>query len=194
MSSRRFSGGGALLLLVLGFSLMFSPVLRAQKLQVSANTLGLLCLGTFNGEVNYAVSQHWSVGMSGKFNPFSYSMSGGDRQFQMRQRSLSAVARWWPWHIYSGWWVSGRLQWQEYNMGGFVSAQTEEGQRYGGGVTAGYSHMISEHFNVEMGLGVWGGFKQYTVYACPTCGRKLEEGQKGFIMPSDFIVAISYVF
>ncbi|MBQ0097124.1 MAG: DUF3575 domain-containing protein [Bacteroidales bacterium] len=179
---------------MLSLALAFSSPLSAQKLQVSANTLGLLCLGTLNGEVNYAVSQHWSVGMSGKFNPFSYSMSEGDRQFQLRQRSVAAVARWWPWHIYSGWWISGKLQWQEYNMGGFASAQTEEGQRYGGGVTAGYSHMISEHFNVEMGLGVWGGFKQYSVYACPTCGRKLEDGQKGFIMPSDFIVAISYVF
>lgn len=187
-------GLGARLLSALLFCFLCPAALSAQKLQISANTLGLMCLGTLNGEVNYAVSQHWSVGMSGKYNPFSYSMSEGQRQFQLRQRSLAAVARWWPWHIYSGWWVSGRLQWQEYNMGGFVSARTEEGQRYGGGVTAGYSHMISEHFNVELGLGVWGGFKQYTVYACPTCGRKLEEGQKAFIMPSDFIVAISYVF
>ncbi len=101
---------GARLLSALLFCFLCPAALSAQKLQISANTLGLMCLGTLNGEVNYAVSQHWSVGMSGKYNPFSYSMSEGQRQFQLRQRSLAAVARWWPWHIYSGWWVSGRLQ------------------------------------------------------------------------------------
>lgn len=166
----------------------------AQKLQVSANAMDLVFLGTLNAEVHYAVAQHWSIGMSGRFNPFTYASAESDRQFQMRQRSVSAGARWWPWHIYSGWWVAGKAQWQEYNMGGILKPETEEGQRYGGGITTGYSHMISTHFNVEFGLGVWGGVKQYKVYACPRCGTKLEEGIKAFVLPNDLIIAVSYVF
>lgn len=166
----------------------------AQRLQISTNAMDLMCLGTLNGEVNYAVSQHWSVGVSGKFNPFTYNKGSEGREFQLRQRSVAAGARWWPWHVYSGWWLSAGARLQEYNMGGILSPETEEGIRYGGGVTAGYSHMVSTHLNVEFGLGVWGGMKSYTIYSCPKCGTRIDNGIKSFIMPSDLIVALSYVF
>lgn len=175
-------------------SLVFPSQMSAQKLQLSTNVLGLACLGTLNAEVHYAVSQHWSVGVSGRFNPFSYPSSDRTSQFQLRQRSVAAGARWWPWHIYSGWWLAGKAQWQEYNVGGIVSPRTEEGQRYGGGITAGYSYMVSTHFNVEFGLGMWGGIKQYKSYACPKCGIKVGEGVKSFVAPNDFIIALTYVF
>lgn len=165
---------------------------HAQKLQVSTNAIGLMCLGTLNAEINFAVAKNWSVGVSGKYNPFSYGER--DRQFQMKQRCVSAFARWWPWHVYSGWWLAGRAQWQEYNTGGILSRETEEGNRYGGGLTAGYSHMITPHINVEMGLGFWAGMKQYSVYSCPTCGTKIDGGSKGFILPNDIVIAFSYVF
>lgn len=180
-------------IMIAALSLQLLPSF-GQKMQISANAIGLACLGTLNAEVDYAVSQHWSFGISGRFNPFTYREGEDGGQFQLRQRSVAAVARWWPWHVYSGWWLSGNARWQEYNMGGLVSQSTEEGRRYGGGLTAGYSHMLSPHFNLEFGLGMWGGVKHYTVYACPKCGVKLEEGSGTFIMPSDMIIAISYVF
>lgn len=165
---------------------------HAQKLQISTNAVGLMCLGTLNAEINYAVAKNWSVGISGRYNPFTYGQK--EKQFQMKQRCVSAFARWWPWHIYSGWWVAGKAQWQEYNVGGILSPETEEGNRYGAGLTAGYSYMITPHINVEMGLGFWGGVKQYSVYSCPTCGKKLDGGSKAFILPNDIVIAFSYVF
>lgn len=169
----------------------------AQRMQLSTNALGWMCLGTMNAELNVAVAKNWSVGVSGKYNPFTYGSKandGSNHQFQIRQRSVAALARWWPWHIYSGWWVAGKAQWQEYNMGGIISSSTEEGQCVGGGLSAGYSHMISTHLNVEMGLGLWGGLKNYVVYACPTCGRITGSGIKPFVMPDNLTVALSYVF
>lgn len=183
-----------LTLLCVAAALTIPAGMSAQKLQLSTNVLGLACLGTLNAEVHYAVAQHWSVGVSGRFNPFSYPSPDRVGQFQLRQRCVSAGARWWPWHIYSGWWVAGKAQWQEYNAGGIISPRTEEGHRYGGGITAGYSYMISTHFNVEFGLGMWGGIKEYKSYACPKCGTKVDEGVKSFVAPNDFIVALTYVF
>lgn len=180
-------------ILLLAF-LLSALTSSAQKMQISANAVGLACLGTLNAEFDYAVSQHWSLGISGKYNPFTYNAGNESGQFQLRQRSVAAGARWWPWHVYSGWWLSGSARWQEYNMGGIASQSTEEGERYGGGITAGYSHMLSPHFNLEFGLGMWGGIKRYSVYACPKCGVKLDGGTKSFIMPSDMIIAVSYVF
>lgn len=172
--------------------LMVMPLCTfAQRFQVGTNVASLACLGTFNAEFDVAVDRHWTVGVAGKYNPFLY---GDAKQFALRQRSASVSARWWPWYVYSGWWVAGKAQWQEYNMGGLLSPRTEEGHRFGGGVTAGYSYMVSPHLNLEVGLGVWGGVKNYRVYACPTCGDKLDSGIKGFMLPSDVILAFSYVF
>jgi len=178
---------------------MTSPLhLNAQKFQIGTNAATLACLGTLNAQIDYAFDQHWSVGVTGKYNPFTFSKPSSDGvespTMQLRQRSVAALARWWPWHIYSGWWVAGKAQWQEYNAGGIVSQETEEGQRYGGGLVAGYTHMLSKHLNMEFGLGVWGGMKQYTVYECPTCGRKVSEGSRPFVMPSDIIISVGYVF
>jgi len=183
------------------FVLLFmltSSTLRAQKIQVGTNAVGLACLGTLNAQIDYAFAQHWSVGIQGRYNPFSFNRPSSDGEqastMQLKQRCVAALARWWPWHIYSGWWIAGKAQWQEYNSGGIVSQQTEEGQRYGGGLTAGYTHMINKHLNMEFGLGVWGGMKQYTVYACPTCGKRISSGSRSFVMPNDVIIALSYVF
>lgn len=168
----------------------------AQKFQIETNAVGLMCLGTLNAELNYAISRHWSLGVSGRYNPFTFNKESSERsdRMQLRQRCVSANAKWWPWHIYSGWWLSGKLQWQEYNYGGILSPQTEEGQRLGAGVSAGYSLMVSSHWNVDFGLGFWGGMRQYTVYACPTCGSRVSEGAGVFLIPNDIIVALSYVF
>ncbi len=168
--------------------------LWAQKLELSTNAVSWMAFGTINIQADYALAQHWTVGISGKYNPFTWDTNGGEKQMQFKQRSLAAHGRWWPWHVYSGWWISGKVQWQEYNVGGIISDTTEEGQRYGGGLAAGYSYMVNRHLNVDFGLGFWGGMKRYTVYSCPRCGIRIQEGVKSFILPNDLIVGLSYVF
>lgn len=182
------------MILLMVLALLCCRRLDAQKLQLSTNTVGWMSLGTANLQFDYAVERRWTVGLNVKYNPFTFKRDSGASQMQLRQRSVAAFARWWPWHVYSGWWVTGKLQWQEYNMGGLISPRTEEGNRFGAGITAGYSFMLGEHWNVELGMGLWGGMKKYTVYACPTCGLRLDEGSKTFVMPNDLIVSFGYVF
>ena len=79
-------------------------------------------------------------------------------------------------------------------MGGIIDPTTEEGHRYGGGISAGYTMMVNPHFNIEFGLGAWAGLKDYVTYSCPSCGRVTGTGVKCFIMPSDVIIALCYVF
>ena len=71
---------------------------------------------------------------------------------------------------------------------------SEEGNRYGVGMYAGYSYMIFPHFNIEFGLGMWGGGGSYRSYSCPVCGITVEEGNKMFILPDDVMIALVYVF
>ena len=102
--------------------------------------------------------------------------------------------RWWPWNVYSGWWLGAKGQFREYNWGGFGSRETEEGYAYGAGLSFGYTWMLHEHINLELGAGAWGGYKTYTVYSCPLCGRKVDEGSRWFVMPNEAILSLVFVF
>ena len=166
----------------------------AQRVSVATNLLDYACLGTFNIESSYSLSRHWSLTAGARYNPFSFHRGDSDRQFQYRQQSYALGVRLWPWHSLSGWWFASKLRYQEYNHGGILSRDTEEGDRVGLGLYAGYTHMLSRHFNIEFGLGVWGGGAWYTSYSCPYCGLTLNHGRKFFVLPDDLMISLAYVF
>lgn len=175
-------------------AVLSSFAMYAQKLSVATNLIDYACLGTFNAEVSYTMSQHWSLTAGIKYNPFTFHKGDADRQFQNRQQSYALGVRYWPWHSLSGWWVSGRVRYQEYNMGGLVSRETEEGDKVGLGLSAGYTYMISRHFNVDFGVGCWGGRAWYRRFSCPVCGLTVNDGKKWFLFPDDFMISFAYVF
>lgn len=167
---------------------------RAQTFSISTDLLGYARLGTMNIDASYAVSRRWSLTAGARYNPFTFYKGDPQRQFQSRQISYSLGVRAWPWHTWSGWWFAGKVRYQEYSRGGIVSPKTEEGDRFGSGVYAGYTHMISPHFNLEFGFGLWTGLAIYRLYACPVCGVTTESGNKFFVMPDDVMISIAYVF
>ena len=54
--------------------------------------------------------------------------------------------------------------------------------------------MLHRNINLGFGRGVWGGYKKYTVYSCPTCGKINEQGAKAFILPNDVLVSLMFTF
>lgn len=165
----------------------------AQELCLSTNVLGYINLGTLNMEASYGMSRHWSLNAGVKYNPFSFDTQKKGN-IRNKQQAYALGTRYWPWHIYSGWWVSGKIQFQEYNTGGIVSPITSEGNRYGGGIGGGYTYMLNTHLNLEIGLGVWSGYEAFVKYECPVCGSVVDKGEKIFVQPSDLILSLSYVF
>ena len=157
------------------------------------NAVDLAFLGTVNGEVQYAVVQHFSVLGQIRYNNWTYNKAQED-QFESRQRTFAAGCRFWPWYTYSGWWFEAKAQYQEYNRGGIGTLKTEEGDAVGGALAAGYSLQINRWFNIDFGLGGWLGNTRYTTYACPHCGKKLEEGNKFFILPNEVTIAAMFIF
>ena len=172
--------------------LLLCGMVSAQNFSISTNVLDYVNLGTLNLEASCGLARQWSVSAGVKYNPFSFGE--GASGFADRQRSVDAGARFWPWHIYSGWWMSGKLKWQEYNRGGFVSTEAVEGDRYGGGLAAGYSFMLNTHLNLDVGLGLWGGYDKYIAYECLKCGKVIDGGGKIFVLPNDILLTISYIF
>lgn len=166
---------------------------RAQVLALSTNVVPYAEGGTLNVEASVGVSRHWSVGADALYNPYSE---------QSRQRSFSVGARYWPWHIYSGWWLSGSARYQEfsrsrsedYSTAGNPNLRTVEGDRFGSGIAGGYSRVLSKHLNVDVGFGLWAGYETYTAYECAKCGRYIDDGSRVFLLPDRLTLAITYVF
>lgn len=166
---------------------------QAQRFTLSTNLMDYACLGTLNIESSYSVSRYWSLTLGVEYNPFTYKKDT-ENQFQLRQQSYSFGARLWPWHTWSGWWMAAKVGYQEYNFGGIFSRETEEGDRAGIGLYAGYTHMIDTHFNIEFGLGGWGGLDWFSRYSCQQCGLLQMSGRRWFVLPDDIMIALVYVF
>lgn len=167
----------------------------AQDYSLSTNLASLAQLGTVNAELGAGVSRHVSLNAALRYNPFIYGKdpSGGDT-VQDKKQSYALGAKFWLWHLYSGWWLGSSMQYEEFSRGGFKSRETSEGDRYGSVISAGYSYLLGKHFNLDLGLGMWGGWEKYTTYACPKCGEKIDSGDKVFFLPDAAILAISYIF
>ena len=185
---RWFWEGAALVLLLL----LPCREAHAQRAGITTNLMEYINMGTLNAEASYAFSRYWTVNAGARYNPFSFKMSG--KEVNNRQQSYYAGVRYWPWYAYSGWWVGGKARYQEYNSGGLLSRRTDEGDRFGLGFSAGYAYMLGRHFNLDFGLGLWGGYDKYTTYSCPTCGVTTGAGERFFVLPDEVLVAITYVF
>lgn len=169
-------------------------VCPAQNWAISTNLMDYVSLGTLNAELSAGIGRRATIEASARINPWTFHKGDPGKQMQNRHQTYSAGIRYWPWHIYSGWWISGMAQYQEYNRGGIISQRTEEGDAFGVSAGAGYSLMIHENLNLDFGLSFWGGQKTFITYACPSCGRITDKGSKWFIMPNELRVALQYIF
>ena len=165
----------------------------AQRFSIGSNIVDVLTFGTLEVEGSASVAKNVSVHVGGEFNPWTWRSGDQERQMQVRQASYWAGVRYWPWHVYSGWWAGIDGRYTAYNAGGVLKRQTEEGDAYGVGLYGGYAVMLNDKWTLDLGAGVWGGYKTYTVYACPLCGGIQETGEKTFLLP-DVRVAIQYIF
>ena len=179
--------------LLLAALLGAAQVALAQRFSAGTNLADYAQYGTINAEASMAVARRWSLHAGAKYNPFLYHRRDG-LPLTSRQQVYAFGARFWPWNVYSGWWFSARTQYQEYNRGGISSQETQEGDRYGIGVAAGYAYMLHPHLNVELGAGIWGGYDRYTVYSCPVCGFTEETGERKFLLPNEITLSLVYVF
>ena len=165
----------------------------AQRWSIGTNVVDYINMGTINAESSVAIAQHYSFNAGIRFNPWTFNYGDVDRQFENRKKCLYAGVRFWPWHIYSGWWAALQLQYQEYNRGGAFIKQSEEGDAYGVGFSLGYTLMIHKSINIEFGAGAWTGGAAYTAYSCPHCGKIVEQGTKFFFWPNNVMVSLVYI-
>ena len=167
--------------------------MKAQSVALSLNAGDAAAFGTIGAGASVALHRNWTADLTGRWNPWTFR-KGAENQLQYRHQTYALGARWWPWHVFSGWYVSGMAQYQEYSRGGLFRETSEEGDAVGFSFGFGYMHMLSARWNFSVGLTGWTGYTKYKTYACPHCGRKTGEGGKGFILPNELVLGFTYVF
>ena len=109
------------------FSLSLAQTASAQQWAVAVNAADMVSLGTISAEGSVSVGQHATINAVAKVNPWTFNKNRPE-QFQSRQQTYSIGARWWPWNVYSGWWMAGRAQYQQYNRGGLRVLEVMNGR------------------------------------------------------------------
>ncbi len=179
-----------------------SPSAGAQRLSAATNAADWAQFGTANASLQYGVTRHWSITAEARYNPWSFRTGGSEdermlSELKTRMQSYAVGARFWTWNVFSGWWLGAAAQYQEYDSGGVRAPWVnlnEAGDAAGLVLSGGYALQLSEHWDLDFGLGLWGGWKSYTVYSCPWCGREVDKGRKFFIIPDKVILSLMYIF
>ena len=166
----------------------------AQQVSISTNAITWANFGTMNVEGAVSVSKHFTVFAGVKYNPWEFATKSNVVMLD-KQITGYAGAKYWPWHVYSGWWIGAKAQFQDFDQAGFLTENLVSGQALGMGLSAGYTFMISPHFNIDLGLGGWGGrVLNYTGYK-DVAGIEVETtGARNFVFLDSVIIALAYIF
>lgn len=173
---------------------LFAFSAEAQHISVSTNALQWANYGTANLEMGISIARHFSLEAGGRYNPFSYSKKSG-LTVRNCQKTAYAGIRYWPWYVFSGWWAGIKGQWSDYSKTGIWRYAVDEGTRFGIGLSAGYTWMISKRINLDFGIGGWGGRQtEYTLYHCTKCMDIRESGPGNFIALDDVAISLMIMF
>ena len=169
---------------------------RAQRWAVSTNALQWAALGSINAEGGYSISQNFSLSAGVAVNPW---LVNSPTFVKMRNNQYGGYVgvKYWPWHVYSEWWIGVKAQYKKFEQTGILSSNLVTGDAIGGGLSAGYSFMLGNHFNLDLGAGVWGGkvlnYKKYKdEYKIDT--QIIEDGSRGFVFLDNLILSLIYIF
>ncbi len=171
-----------------------SNALKAQHVSLSTNIVDWAALGGANLSAGVSVSQHFSLELGGIYNPHSITKDSG---LLVRNQQMTGYVgvKYWPWYVFSGWWIGAKAQYSDFSRTGIWRFALEDGKAVGGGLSFGYTLLLTKRLNLDLGLGLWGGQKfERTLYHCPNCMVVRESGPKLFIAPDMLSVSLMYVF
>lgn len=166
---------------------------------ISTNLFDWADLGTINLDAGFALSRHFSLQAGVKYNPWSITPSKGEYSLiQNQQLSGSLGMRYWPWYVFSGWWICAKAQYCDFSETGIWRPALDTGKAVGGGLSTGYTILMTKHFNIELGAGFWGGkLLEHNLYHCPDpvhTDFPRESGPKSFIAINDVTISLQWVF
>ena len=122
-----------------------------QKIALKTNLLyDALLVPSLGAEC--VIGKQSSINLNCTYNPFSL------RHSKWRNWSVQPEYRWWMHRALTGPFVGVNIICGGFNIDGVkvlgLSGQHRQGPFFGGGVSAGWHHILSTHFSLELTLGV----------------------------------------
>ncbi len=160
----------------------------AQIFSVRVNALSALA-ATIDAGAEVSVSDKWTVGLSGRFNPVK------TRRFSTRFYSIGIESRYWLYESFVGHFVGARLAYADYRIG--KRNMRYDGTAVGLGLSYGYSWMLSKRWNITLQAGL-GIFRSKDVRRDSAVGdwddEYIHHYRRWVLLPSETGVSFSYLF
>ena len=175
--------------------LCLTSTLRAQTVGLKTNLL-YDATATLNAGVEFGLSPHWTIDLSGNYNPWTFS---DNRKW--KHWLVQPELRYWLRHSFHGHFMGLHSGWLDYNIGGVelpgVSASKTsryEGYATGMGLTYGYAWKLAGRLSLEVALGVGWVYTRYDRFRCARCGALEEKGTTANrFMPTKAALSLVYV-
>lgn len=169
----------------------------AQNVSLKTNLFGDMTTSVcLSGELK--LSSHVSLDVASSLNFWEFS---NDRKF--KHVLVQPAVRYWFCEYRNGWFVGAHTHWAHYNVGGIklpfgifpsLEKMRYQGDLWGGGASAGYSWVISRHFDVETELGLGYARFVYDKYPCRHCSMKSDGGYYNYWGGTKLAVNLVYSF
>lgn len=160
----------------------------AQIFAVRADALAALT-GTLHLGVEAAVTDRWTVEVSGYWNPIDTPKRS------LNFATVQAGGRYWLYEAFVGHFLGGQLSYVNYDLGS--RTRRYNGRAYGVGVSYGYAWMLAKRWNVSVEAGI-GLFHTNDIRRDLTVGDWDDEyvyrNRRWTLAPSHLEVSFSYLF
>jgi hypothetical protein len=172
------------------------PIGRTPSLGVKTNMLYDLT-STVNLGAEVRLSGYLSLDVSVNYNPWTYSKNGKLKHFL-----LQPELRYWIYEPFNGHYLASHVMYSRFNIGNpnlpfnllsGLDNYRYQGNAYGVGFSYGYQWILSRRWNLEASIGLGYLYLDYSRYECRTCGRKLAEESKHFIVPTKVGISLIYI-
>lgn len=171
----------------------------AQTVGVKSNLL-YWGTGTPNLGLEVRVAPHWTIDVSGGWNPFTMNKETG---LKWRHWAVAPEARYYLCEAFNGHFfglhgVVGFYNVNKLNIPiGWLKEIKDyrlQGWAYGGGLTYGYEWVLAKHWNLEASLSAGYIYSDYTKYNCEHCGKVVAEETKHYLGPTKATLSLIYLF
>lgn len=164
---------------------LFSAQCHAQSFSI-ASSLTASALGSLNIEASVAISGKISLHLPLMWAPFRFK-----ENLKLKIFALQPGARWWFWHVYSGFFAGIYATHARFNAG--LNSYRHDGYAAGISVSAGYSRMLTRRWNIEIELGGGVFYTNYDLFLNEMCGEYLNTISDVRLTPSKANISFVYI-
>ena len=184
MKLKRFILAGVLIILM-------GTTVFAQKIALKNNLL-YDATTTFNLGMEFKVGERTTLELPFNYNPWKFSNNKKWTHFLVQPE-----LRFWTCEPFTGHFFGIHAHYAYYNAGGFgpftqLKEHRYEGWLAGGGVSYGYTWLLSSRWSLEATLGVGYAFMDYEKFECYRCGTKLKDDTYHYFGPTKVGITLIY--